>query len=152
MRWNRQGTVLKLGKEAFGLVLFCFILFFCIVCKSVLKFLATACCVCCMGIKSFWTKLEKEVGKNRRQKKRGDKQRYYLWIRKLLSADCGKYEGFWGEWQRIFVYDCSKHLLLAAPGDRVIGQAGCFVWVDFVISVGLNSQSDPLWWFLHTIL
>lgn len=59
---------------------------------------------------------------------------------------------FWGEWKRIFVCGCSKHLLLAASEDRVVGQAGCFVWVGFVISVGLNSQPDPLWWFFNVIL
>lgn len=42
--WNRQGTVSKLGKEGF----------LCMMCKSVLKFLAMGCYACSMGIKVCW--------------------------------------------------------------------------------------------------
>lgn len=118
-------------------------------CKPVLKVLATRCYACYMGIKSCWTKFEKEVEKKEGKKKEMTKVLpQSKEVTELQIVE--NYVVSWGEWQKIFLYDCPvfhcslRHLLLVAPGDGVVGQAGYLVWASLVIPLGLNIRSGQL--------
>lgn len=88
--------------------------------------------MCCMGV-------AEQSWKRRQGKKEGGKKKRYQ--TKVLSLGKEVIElqivescaVFWEEWKRVFLYDCSgfhcslSHLLLAAPGDRIVGQAGYLV-------------------------